>query len=806
MAPLYQVKVASSIYMDSDGTFSSSAAAGVPVIPSRAFTLPIDPTKVATALTAISDTVKKYTDSKNTESLLLRRIGIAGEALKMFQQLGNLTGQLAKFVPYVSAAVEVLKAFNILSGGSDTVSPAMQQRFDQLNQLIIAGRRQWADVTSAGFQNRVLTSLDSVTRYAEQTLVWANVPASQVNWTTLDAERTLHRTVSLQDAHSDLLTFLNPSLWQSERQGRDPDDPERTFDPLRPLFLALPDENDVWHPAPGEHEGIAVFFDHRMLVHVVPSLVASYLTMIRTLLPEFRSVGTYRTKLLAVATEIEALMDMMRTKNLARTDYSGISLADQGELFGIRIPGRFDIGGYDLAASRTLPYGWTEWPQTGWWDTSATVIDVGALTFNWPIPNLDDAGRRAALEAETAVRYGQMLYSSGYLQLAQAAALLRHLSVAPDVSETVAAGFHPTRGPVEMTSATTVTSRPAFPFPELTTRADRRDSKVVVDAVIRTQSPLNSQLDPLPYRVYLRTLPARTADCRSDYSTTYWTGRDPGDQGREPSLVCHYTGASLDDHLVVEGISPRQVRARPDLRVVTLTADTFQVWQPVPDVLARQPVSDAVREAVVTSVSTAAGTKVPPQYVSAVDRIVDLRRGVDLFIPPQSGDPVSITAPTDRELGPATVPEPHGQRRNLAAGRPVSIAYRYAWDGARLDLHLEVPATSPNFDVYLVVEELIVRDQRRHNAFLLPMVPQITYVPQSFLEREAEQSAKAQAFWTDLNRRYALSDRVGPEDPIIGAMARSVRNAEQRMAVAELFRQHAPDVLERAIAEWGPVS
>jgi hypothetical protein len=531
--------------------------------------------------------------------------------------------------------------------------------------------------------------------------------------------------------------------------------------------------------------------------------------MVQTLLPEYRSVGTYRTKLLALATQIEELLDLMRTMNLSRTDYSGFDLSDDfdGEIPGlghVRVPKRFDIGAYDLAASRTLPYGWTEWPQTGWWDNSANVIDVGALTFNWPVPPLDAAGRRAALDAETAIRYGILLYSSGYLQLAQTAALLRHLSVAPDGSETVAAGFGDARGPVESTSRVTVTSRPAFPFAQITAQADRSDSRIIVDATVRTQSPLNCQHDPLPYRVYLRTLRARSLDCRSEYANVFWTTRDPGNQNREPSLICHYSGASLDEELIAEGITPRTVRTSEGTRAVRLTADTFELWDPYPDILSGSFVG-SVNKAVSSAVTTAAGTTMPARYTSAVDELVSLGRDVDLDLlaPPAAGHPVSLGSPSDRELGAPAMREHSGQRRNLRSEQRVEIATSYVWDGSRLDLHLEIPSSSPNFDVYLVVEERIVNDQWRHSSYLLPIAPQITRVPQSFLDHEAELAKKAHDFWNDLNHKYAESREIGPGDPIIQIAIESIRTAEQRAMAAHLYREHAPGLLAEAIRDAG---
>ena len=796
----YVVKVASSIFMDSSGSFSSTAPAGVPVIPAGGFELPVDPTKLANALTSVSDAVKKYTNASNTESLALRRLGIAGSALKMLKDFGELAGQLAKFVPYVSAAVEVLKAFNILSDGSAAVAPALQQRFAQLNAMIIANQRQWADVTSAEYQNKIATALDSVMKYSEQLRVWESVPASQINWNTLDTQRALHRTFSLDGADGELNSFLTPSLWMFQQPGRDPDDPEHTFDPLRPLWLSLPTKTGGWQAASGEHVGYMARFDHRMMVHLVPAVVGTYLTTIKALLPEYRSVGVYRTKLFTLATNVEELMLKMKTENLARTDYTGFDLSDRYNPLGTRVPPRFDIGGYDLAAARTLPYGWTEWPQTGWWDTSDRVIDVGALTFNWPVPNLDEQGRRAAMDAETAIRYGSLLYSSGYFQLAQTAGLLRHLATAPEQSETVAAGFSHRRQSAESTSRVTVTGRPAFPFPDISAEVDQTSHRVIVDARVRTQSPVSCTLDPLPYRIQLRTLPARSTDCRSDYSDVFWTSRDAGARDREPSLRCTYTGAERDAKLIAEGITPRTVRTSDGTRTLRMSADTYDVWQSYPDTWSGV-VTGPPRDGLAQAVITAAGNSTPDGFASTIDKLViehDLGFALD---EPAEGDPAPVGSPTDRELGAPSIPEVAGQRRHLSHDRRVEFTYDYSWEGARLDLHLEFPSTCPNFDLYLVVEELIVNDQWRHTWYRIPVATQLIHVPQSFLDHEAENVRRAHKFWSDLNRHYSLSHQVGPGDAIAQVAVQAIRDSGTRESLAEAYRLHAPELLEQAMRE-----
>lgn len=824
MAPEYAVRLASSLYMDSNGTFSNSPPAGVPTLPSASFNLPVDPAKVKDVLNSIADGVKSATDPTKQTSLLLRRLGVTGELLNAFKDFGELAANLAKFVPYVSAAVELLKVFNILGNGEDKVAPALQQRFQQINALIIAFNQQWKDIVAADYQNPVLTQLDSVRVHVQQMRTYDDLPPAAADWITIDNSRNAYLIDRHEEALNALKGFLNPALWQSNYTGRDPDDPSRGWDPLRPLFnLVLPDDAGNWNPAPPEHAGIVSRFDHRVMVHLVPGLIHCYLSAIKLLLPEYRSTGRFRPHLLALAQGIEVLMKKTLQENLARTRFTSADLLNPAWLPGTGFgPGpqpqpRFDVGAYDLAAAKTLPPGITQWPPTGWWDDSDKVINVGAMTFNWPPPTkyqwggardgqgwyrwdlLNTAECVNALNAESEVRYGTLLYSSGYMQLAQTAALLRHLCVAPDKSETVMGGFRTARtpgtpGPIQ------VTSKKVFPFEPISTQAQRIDQTFVVTARLLLQSPLHCTTDPVLYRVYLRTLSARRLDARSDYSSHYWTSRTSSSPSSYETLTCSYTGGELDQKRLLEARTERAVRTEPR-REISLQADVFDLWVPVPD----GPLPAGLLTDVFTGIeksmvaTTAAGSNTPSRFVSTVDQLVSewIASGGG-----SEADRPRVTPPAARELGESKVAETEGQRRHLDRGS-VSLAYEWTWNGPLLEIKIEAPATNRNADVYLVVEEQIVDRQWRHSSFLIPLTTQLTYVPQSFLDEEAGLAQKANRFWRELLLKYAESVAVGPEDPIARLGRMSLRSVDQRLTVEAVVREHAPELLAAHFRAYG---
>jgi hypothetical protein len=741
---------------------------------------------------------------------------------------------LAKFVPYVSAALALADFFGLLGDDDGNVSPALQQRFTQINEMIKAQDRKWSEITAAEFKNPVLTLLDGVHAYAEKMGQYNDLPPAAADWIALDAERGLLLATASTDSDgvlNSLKNFLTPALWESHYTGRDPDNPNGSWDSLRPIFhLTLQDDAGNWQPAPPEPIGTVMRFDHRVMAHIVPGLIQSYLTTIKLLLPEHRSTARFRSHLASLAELVEALMAKMRKENLGRTSFPAGEFANPLWLppgaFGLPVPPqfRFDVGGYDLAAAKTLPPGQTVWPQTGWWDTSDQLVDFGAMIYNWPAPtNYQTDGTRDAqgwyrwdllnaiecvnaLNSESAVRFGSLLYSSGYLQLAQTAALLRHLCVAPEASETVMAGFHTS---VKVGAPTTVQieSKAVIPFDPISLSVKRIDQSVSVTARVLTQSPVNVTLDPIMYRVYLRTMPARTIDARSDYSSHYWTTRQPG--ASFDSLICTYTETHLDQKKVVEDRTPRAVKSGSPT-TVTLDVDTFDIWVPIPDGpgLMTDVVTGIEKS---TFVTTAAGNQTSSRYVSALDELVGeyIASGQ-----PSTGDDAEIAAPQPKDLGVPSLPDAKGERRNLKRDQ-LTLQYEWTWNGPVLEIKIDAADTkpntepnsnaapNPNADLYLVVEEHIVGDQWRHSSFRIPIATQLTYVPQSFLDAEAKLTAEANDFWRGLVTKYVEVSEISPEDPVVQLGRASLRNAGQRLALFTAVQKQAPEFLAQHFREHG---
>jgi hypothetical protein len=836
MTQEYVQQLANGLYMGSDGSFLENAPIGVPVIESTKFEFPVDPAKVKDALKSIKEGIEDATNDLDTLEFLAS-LGIEGQLLDALKDFGKIAGTLAKFVPYVQAAYALLDFFGLL-GKKGEISPALQQRFDQIEEILKAQDRKWTDVTATKATVTVTSFLDAVSVYEGKLAKYGDIPPSVTEWLALDSERQL-KLAAADGTTPDsgliaLKTMCDPAIWHSLIVGLDPDDPAGSWDAFRPMNLMVEDAFGTWRPAPPAHVGTISRFDHRAMAHYVPALVHSYLASIKMLLPEYRSVGRFRSHLQDVANLIESLLWQMRT-NLGRTHFINVDFPNPlwrpGEWWGAGFPPapRVDVGAYDIVGKARLPKYMTDWPTSGIWDSSDNIVDLGSMTYNWPAPTdyrhdgtrdgqgwykwdlHNQAACVSALNAESAIRYGALLYSSGYLQLAQTAALLRHLCCAPERSETVMAGFRSTTNPGTVASVQVV-GKSVIPFEPVVGQADRLPRSISVTARLLLQSPFTSVTDPINYRVYLRTMPARRIDSSSDYSSFYWTTRKripagDAEEGQPPkpaidALVCQYTGGHLDQELLVQGRTQRTVAkgASPADTPLKLNADTFDVWVPVPDITSMGLVSDVFTGIEKTKVVvTAAGNKPSSRFASTIDGLV--REYASAPERPDAGEGAGGKAPQQRDLGDEQLPDPRGERRNLIRSE-VLLHYEWTWNGPLLEIQIQADAANPNVDLYLVVEEEIVDQQWRHSSFRIPLVTQLTYVPQAFLEAEAEKAKRANSFWRGLVSKYVETASLSPEDPIARFGRVSLADVEERMALQAAMQNRDPEFLARYTRDY----
>ncbi len=163
--------------------------------------------------------------------------------------------------------------------------------------------------------------------YSRNMKQYDEIPPAAANWVVLDKELSDKLDAAEGSVLNALKGFLVPALWQSHYTGRDPDNPNGTWDPLRPVNLVVQDDAGNWQWAPTEPIGIVLRFDHRAMCYLVPALVQSYLVTINLLLPEFRSTGRFRSHLASLLDKVEDLLAETR-QNLARSQFSTFDFAN----------------------------------------------------------------------------------------------------------------------------------------------------------------------------------------------------------------------------------------------------------------------------------------------------------------------------------------------------------------------------------------------------------------------------------------------------------------------------------------------
>jgi hypothetical protein len=801
--PDYTIRLGNGLYMDSTGRFIPGPLDNVPTIPAPGGGLPVSPEQAKKALEGISKSLSF--EDVNTKQKLLD-LGVPEEFINLLKDVAAVAGTLAKVVPYVGAVIALAEMLGFLKSGPDPIIARMEALFKELRNLIVAKDEKWIDIEVGNKREAVLQGLNAAEEYYEEITYFSPDPAELKQ--RLSDMRTMHQGVVTA-----LAQLMNPAIWQSNIG-------EDYFKLTWPFNLhyekggSAPGPQDlVMRPTVGMDR-----FDHRVMVPVVCGLTQSYLTFIKTIVPEYRSSGEYSEFLADLALKIETLAEFMRSQTLARTqftpyDFSYLYPKSQKSLFPLPWLGGYHVGAVDLCA-RNVP--WPQVPYNFMWilDGTGAKVDYGALHFNWTPPvklqqeqwgdevrwrvlNPDECAAAANAQAEQ--DYGSILYSSGYMNLVQLAGLLRHLYTAPSISETVTGSVISQYSQGAGTTVT-VTSQSVFPFGPATATAQRFAQNN--SGRVRATTQPRGRLREFNYRVVLRTLPAGMdgiTDYGEVFSTKYQNESAPKAPGTAPfsQLICNYSGAAVAEKVLATGKTPAQ--PVPAEGTATLAADTFDWWVPVP-APAQIPggpggylqelrgLGWATRyEHIQPAGGGSSSTPTPPPSSSSGPTLVE---GVY--------DSVSGLIDSDLILGPT--PQPVGQRREVER-RDIEVSYTLLWDGIDLRVTLETRPQDRNVDLYVVVEETIANGQVLHTAFQVPMTGQITYVPEQFFKDEAEVIEAANAFWRDLIDKYSEQVEVSPLDPIAQVSRYELTSIAGMGRVAELVRKQQPAFLETFMRE-----
>jgi hypothetical protein len=109
--------------------------------------------------------------------------------------------------------------------------------------------------------------------------------------------------------------------------------------------------------------------------------------------------------------------------------------------------------------------------------------------------------------------------------------------------------------------------------------------------------------------------------------------------------------------------------------------------------------------------------------------------------------------------------EPATGQHRKGAQSLIHLDYTLHWEADRMTVTLRNHPDERNYVVYLVVEETLGSGQVLHTAQRIPVVGQITYVPQTYFDQETAAIAKLAKTIRDFAERYAHSIGDVPRGP-----------------------------------------
>jgi hypothetical protein len=803
----FTIRLAPGLHMDSTGRFIPGPLDQVPTHPAPGGGLPLDPDAVKKALSGISDALPKTGDPKSQQALL--DLGVPDEVIQALGKIGEVAATLAKVVPVVGVAVSIAKMVGLLKSGDDAVIAAIEKLWARTNALIQAKDAKWTTDEVFTRREAAFRGLNAVTEFQTQVEQGLLTDPDDMR-TRLSEMRLIHQGVA------EAATFLmSPTLWQSSLNGEE--------------FKWVWAPNLFFDPGPGDPgQNMRAFrpaaeqerFDHRVMAPSVCAVLQAYLTYLKRMVPEYRSSGEFSEFIGDLTLLAEDLAELMTHETLARThwfpqDFSYLYPAGPPSFPGGNIvPGYngYHVGGLDLRSTRpmatdppVLPYAF------GWiYDRTGAQVRWGAMQFNWHPPaqlelddtpgygprfrilNPDECAKAANVRSEEL--FAAVLYSSGYFNLVHVIGLLRHLYAAPSTSETVSGIVTPHRSPLPR-SQVTVTGVPVFPYAAATSQADREPQTTFVRANVNTQP--RDRLVKFDYRVWLRTLPA-TLDGTSEYSSIFRARYEDEPQPRRAGtapfkrLVCDFNAAGvLGEKKLAEGKTPTQPLTVGPIDV-TLEADTFDWWIPVPEAVQSLPqLSEYTRELREQGWLSPreTGGNGAAQSAPAPGKFADatLVQAAVHDSPAGMGLGELVRAPSLAPIG----------ERRMIQREDVTVRCSLTWNGIDLIVRVEGDPKDRNYDLFLVIEERLGDHQVwLHTPFLVPVTGQLTFVPETFFKDEQELIDKSNEFWNDFNDHYTESREISPLDPIVQVNTwRDRYTVEGLQRIADVVRSEEPHVL-----------
>ena len=779
----FAFELASGVYVDADGQLiPGQPPAGTPVYKSP-WQLPVDPGKVRDALKEVKDALNGL--QKNQQFLLDLHIWAGdqtgAEVLNFIKGVSAIAGAVAPVFAAVAVAAQLAQMFGLFSKGPDPLTALIDQRFTELQQLMVSQSQQDFLTANAAIRGDYLNISNVVhTLFRRQ----GNSTLEQYLIDQQSAANTLNLGTGV------VLRMFNPagswgvlqdesrlSTWKAI-QGR--------------LFNMAPDGQAA--PCIFRH---GLMFDHRPMVPFVIAVTIQYLTCLRTLSPEYRSTGEFIDTLIQFGEGLEGLANQMRQMTLARTiyrpeDFQLVLMSSEVQQSFLGKPAvrttRWPVGALDvlqhddvyigaqLAVARqgqppgfqaaTLRAGCMDYA----WSPPARLTPVvweqgGLVTTQWRIDNPQECADAANAQAEK--DYADLLVLSGYVQLMHLATLCRHEATEPDRSQTVSIPRQPLLIYSNQTDKNVrVESHWMMGGAHVSANAVQRSRGCWASVRFKTQ-PIK-RAKQLLYRVVLRTLPDLTA--YDNYFKPYYVP-DPNNPGIM-KLVIDRDPAALDSKPI-----PNQWLPSPRNGAIhyegteMLLADTYNWFTPVMSILGSLATLHDFNHVVEvlgpkglgnTSGDVAAPSTPVPAGGSALSPTHSgVLGGVNRLV-------VEQTAASSVVLGEPPSLDPRRSAREKVR-QAVEVKWTVDWEADELMVSVHTKPAARSVRIFVVVEELFVLDNNNvmETACEIPMDGLISLVPQKFFDDEVRAMVEAaKAIASNVGRVPLEVGNIHPPGPV----------------------------------------
>ncbi|MGJ0489435.1 hypothetical protein [Methylobacter sp.] len=800
--PVYVIELGSGLYLDDHGVLHQG-----PIPPVPSYTLPGGVLATANEISKLSKTFKDIGDAlPNKEdgkkfdefAAKLSKLGLPGDDMaKLLGVVGEIADAVGTVFVVVGVAMAAAKMLGLFNEGPSPLEILVKARFDALDKTINALHKLIVDKDLEKQKNALGAARSTVQDFVSQrdslTMTPAQIESRQQELATNLQLLSAPQWIALLDPITYTVLFDSGEYekvwpWISSHLFRVPagSPPQRAAFPV------------VNSP----------FFDHRLAVVLAPQAAQILLVLVRSLSPEFRTTGDFRSTLRDFATKLSELATSIRNTTLARTIYT------EGDFGGLipdfyvndPFPGvieptlkpdySFVVGAMDLCNHNDAFF-----PNVvkGFGVPASIPSRQGSFDFRWQPPaRLVRQGPDTVLVhadgspviqyrivnpkdcADTAndlslQDYSDLLLSSGYLTLVQLAVQLRHTATQPDKSETVHGDVLLQRHPQPRSEVTVVSAPGTILFTstgEIKAQAWREPQKIRAFATCSTQLIPRTKL--IHYRVLLRTLASGFPPrgwAEPDYNTAVQSASyvaDPLHPGFRRLVLSTSKDAVLHEELLIEGSSQKE--ARHVDRTLEFKAHTFDWWIPVQSLRPLKPF-DIPRLSPEVTVLDSDSTYIPG--IGSVMLGIGWKDGAQTW---------------------------KGYHREILE-TTIGMHVRLDWEGSNIRVEIENRPEDRNYIAFLVVEETfgsIEPDEQPpkvlHTAFPIAINGQLTYVPQSLFDQEKEADQKQRAF----AEKYAVSVNPKPGEPVLETIRMNQVTTDAGIAhLAAALRQFEPEELEK---------